>query len=46
MSQTISPNSTIAQYSIISKMGAGGMGEVYRIVLNWFAEVKRVVPGP
>lgn len=29
MSETISPNSTIAQYTIISKIGQGGMGEVY-----------------
>src|SRR3979409_2194496 len=28
MSETISPNSTIAQYTIISKIGAGGMGGV------------------
>jgi serine/threonine-protein kinase len=25
----ISPNTTLAHYSIISKLGAGGMGEVY-----------------
>src|SRR5437660_6046398 len=30
MSETISPNTTIAQYSVISKIGEGGMGEVYR----------------
>jgi len=30
LSETISPNSTIAQYTIVSKIGAGGMGEVYR----------------
>ena len=27
---SISPNTTIAQYTIVSKIGAGGMGEVYR----------------
>jgi hypothetical protein len=26
----LSPNSTLAHYIIISKIGAGGMGEVYR----------------
>src|SRR6185436_2635964 len=26
----ISPNTTLAHYTIISKIGAGGMGEVYR----------------
>src|SRR2546426_5937286 len=30
MSETLSPNTTIAQYSVISKIGEGGMGEVYR----------------
>ncbi len=29
MSETISANTTLAHYSIISKLGAGGMGEVY-----------------
>jgi serine/threonine protein kinase len=30
VSETISPNTTLAHYTIISKIGAGGMGEVYR----------------
>ena len=30
MTESLSPNSTIAQYTIVSKLGAGGMGEVYR----------------
>ncbi len=30
MSETISPDTTIAQYNVIVKIGEGGMGEVYR----------------
>ena len=30
MSETISPNTTLAHYTVVAKIGAGGMGEVYR----------------
>ncbi|HSE30217.1 MAG TPA: protein kinase, partial [Pyrinomonadaceae bacterium] len=30
MSETLSPNTTLAHYTIVARIGAGGMGEVYR----------------
>ncbi len=34
MSEKISPNTTIAQYTIVSRLGEGDMGEVYRARLS------------
>jgi len=44
MSETTSPNTTIAQYLIVSRIGAGGMGEepeAIILVLNWTAGLKK-----
>ncbi|MEK6409650.1 MAG: hypothetical protein AABN34_22230 [Acidobacteriota bacterium] len=50
MKESPSPNTTLSHYLILSQLGAGGMGEVWRardtrlnreVVTNWTAGVKK-----
>jgi hypothetical protein len=40
MSETISPDTTIAQYPVISKIGEGGKGEVHRALRRFEQEAQ------
>jgi eukaryotic-like serine/threonine-protein kinase len=49
----LGPGVRLGPYEIVSAIGAGGMGEVYRardtklgrdVALNWAEELKRLVP--
>jgi hypothetical protein len=41
VNETLPPNTTIAQYTIVSKIGEVGMGEAYRAIENWPSELKK-----
>jgi len=37
---------SLGPYNIIDSLGAGGMSEVYlAVVVNWFEDLKKLVPG-